>query len=498
MALKDDIPFLLKVYHQQCPVLQHNEQLFNIYEGDLLTYVLQDLARQFSAESFEQVKHRAAPINVLNRLIEKLSGLYLEPPVREIEGSVNEEGDEELLHWYENALDVNSVMTSGDEFYNLFKTTWVEPYFDPSTGKPGLRTIPSNQFIVASKNPVDPTKPTHFMKLMGYLEREKYMGGDKTETRNCQIFWAYTDTEFLIFDDQGDVVTELMNRPDIAALGGSNPYGALPGVYINRSKHCLHPLPDSDTLAMTKIIPILLSDVNFATMFQSFSITYGIDIDSTNLKMSPNAFWSFKSDPATKSEPKIGTIKPEVDSDKILSLVKAQMAMWMQSRGIKPGSMGELSAEDMASGISKVIDQVDTSEVRQKQVPVFKNAESQLWDLIMHHMHPIWSQYPGYEQPSQFTPGAKVVTTFAEQTPLVDPSKLIEDQIKLIDSKLQSREGALKVLNPDMSDDQIEALMDDIEEERTVEIQTNGQEEANPSPGNGSPDPGVSAPQRFN
>jgi len=61
-------------------VLTHNNMLFNIMEGDLLTFVLADLKQQLSARSFEIVKQRVAPINVLIKIVDKLSQIYINSP----------------------------------------------------------------------------------------------------------------------------------------------------------------------------------------------------------------------------------------------------------------------------------------------------------------------------------------------------------------------------------------------------------------------------------
>ena len=174
MGLKDDIPLLLKKYNERMPALCHNEELFNIYEGDLLSYVLIDLRKQFSPQAFEQVKHRAAPINILIRIIQKLSQLYVNPPVRK---AVNEDGadvesDQELVEWYSRMIDINTVMGQGNEFFNLFKTTLVEPFVDPGNGyRPGLRVVPSDRFFVCGSDEVNPTRPTHLVKIMGTMQR---------------------------------------------------------------------------------------------------------------------------------------------------------------------------------------------------------------------------------------------------------------------------------------------------------------------------------------
>lgn len=453
MALIQDVPLLLEELKNQGERLEHNKKLYDINEGSLLPYVLEDLRAQLSQKSFEVAKHRVAPINVLKRIIDKLSKIYAKPPMRSIEGGTA--GDEDLLKFYSEQMNFNVALAQANMFFNLHKACWVEPFLD--RGFPRLRALPADRFIVYSNDTVNPLRPTHLMKLMGTIKR-----GDK----QVKIFYCYSAEEFVVVDEEGRTVPEVMSRPDIVALGGGNPYGALPGVYVARSRHELTPKIDTDTLAMTKLIPILLSDLNYAVMFQCFSIIYGIDVDQEGLKFAPNVLWDLKSDKNSDSKPQIGTIKPEVDTDKVISLIKTTLSFWMQTRNIKPGAMGELSVENAASGISKAIDEMDTSEDRQEQASYFQETEARLGELIKDRLHPQWIRIREFQGPRMlFSPACKIKTTFPEQRPLVDSSKAIADQKTKMDIRIQSRKGALKELYPDWTDKQIEEKLAEVDEE---------------------------------
>jgi hypothetical protein len=257
----------------------------------------------------------------------------------------------------------------------------------------------------------------------------------------------------------------------MAAAGnpdGVNEYGVLPGIYINRSRHSLTPKIDTDTLNMTKLIPVLLADCNFATMFQSFSIIYGIDVNDENLKMAPNAFWSFKSDPSRESQPQIGVLKPEVDTDKVLGLVKAELAMWLESKGIKPGSVGTMTVDNAASGIAKMIDESDTTEDRKKQVSIFAPRDAECLELIINHMMPVWRNDPMFNADiSLFGEGYDITTEFPEQKPIVDEGVATDTEIKKLNAGLTTKKRAIKKLNPTMTDDAVDELLSEIAQDQS-------------------------------
>lgn len=449
----DKIQDILEHVKAQEKLFSHNKELFNIYEGDLLTYIEQDLQEQFTQKAFKRIRHRLAPINVLRRITDKLSKIYQQNPIRIVEGGT--EQDAVLVNWYEQEMGINQKLNIGNEFFNLFKNTLIQPYLDPRTKKVGLRSIPSHLFTVYSDDPVNPTKPTAVCLLVGsYL-----LGGSRKK-----VYHLYTDDEFLIINEDGELLKDKMialENPE-----GINPYGQIPFVYVNRSMNCLVPIPDTDTLKMTKIIPILISDLNYAVMYQAFSIVYGINVEDKNLEMNPSAFWSLKSDPTVQQKPEVGVIKPQVDIAQVLQLIQSEMVFWLETRGIKAGSIGNIDGQNLASGLSKIIDEVDTSEERRKQVDFFVNAEAEFWDLLLQKMHPYWVSKGMIENRAIFSSTAKVVTKFQEQVPMTRRGELVTALKEEVDARFTSRERAIKMLNPEMTEAQIEELLEEIEEER--------------------------------
>jgi hypothetical protein len=479
MGLRDEVKMLVDRWKELKPQLSEDRELFEIFEGDLLSHVLADLKDQLNEKAFQEVAKRIAPINVLIRLIDKLSKIYEKSPVRALTKGASK-ADEDLLSEYEKSMDVNNVLGSKDGangFFNLFKRTFVEPFIE--NGEPKLRVIPSDRFFVVSTDRVNSHKPTHLVKIMG-----KYRN-DNLEDK--VLFYAYTNDEFLIFDEDEKILTGLMAEAQNPE--GINPFGALPGAYINRSKYEVMPKPDSDTLSMTKLIPICLSDLAYAMMYQCFSIVYTIDVDQTKLSSAPNALWDLKSDGTSDKEPKVGMIKPEIDSDKALALIQALFTLWMETRNIKAGTMGQLTADNLASGIAKVIDEMDTSADRKAQVSYFEKAERNLWDFIINRAHPVWMKDQEFKFKQAFTAGVTVVTTFADQSPQVDSTKAISDQKLKLDMGIQSKRGALKELNPDWTEKQLDEKLKEVEAQAqaNAELQAKANQGAsNPAFGNGA------------
>lgn len=456
MSLRQDIALIIKEFESSKERLRHNAKLFQIYEGDLQSLVNEALRRYLSQKSYEQALSHVAPINVLKRMIDKLSKIYAKAPIRKLDDAASDK-DKEMYDEISKAIDLNTAMGLANEFFNLFKYTAVEPFLD--RGKPQSRIVPSDRFIVLSTDKVNPLRPTHYSKIMG-VEKDK-------DGQDRAIFYSYTESEFLIHDDLGKIYADKMQA--VGNPNGINPINRLPITYINRSRHDLIPTEDTDTLTMTVLIPVLLSDLNYALKFQCFSILYGINVSQEGLKIAPNAFWNLKTDDkdGTGVKPEIGSIKPSVDSDKLLAALRTQLAFWMQCRNIKPGAIGDMSLENAASGFAKMIDEMDTSEDRQKQVPYFMAAEDDLFDLIKRLHNVVWMNDPEYKLTRmKISDDILISTQFAEQRPMVDSSKVLGDEITKLTNKLTTRRRALKTLNPDLDEAALDALIEEIDEEQ--------------------------------
>ena len=441
MSLKTSLPYVLKDIRDNSKYFEHNETLFDIYEGELLPYVEKALRSQLSPQSFANMKHRLAPINILKKIIDKLSAIYQQPVTRRVLDGTDT--DAQLLSWYEESFKINQVMNIGNEFFNLFKSTLIQPYLD-KMNVPKLRAIPSHQFWVFSDDRIEPTKPTGVVVFMG-------------EDKHGKIYHAYTDDEMLIVDDKGEPKAQMMNE---YCLDGSNKIGKIPFVYVNRSMNLLHPKNDADILKLTLLASILVSDMNYISMFSAFSVLVGFNVKDEGLKFSPNALWTISQvDPDLK--PEIQTLKNEGDIAALIEMIKFELQLWMSSKGLKASS---LSGDDQSiSGIAKMIDNIDTTDERKKQVEFFVNCEKELWDLTMHYLHPVWRKQPGFQNNAVFAPRASVEVVFSEQVPLLQRGEVVDNLSKEMEAGFLSKRSAMKKLNPHWSDDEIDAELKMIE-----------------------------------
>ena len=447
MALNDRAKILADYVKDYERTIDYNNKLFRILEGDLLTEVLSSLERQLSPKAYVIAKERVSPINILKKIIDKLSKLYSVAPTRTSSSAVNQE----LIDMYERDSNINYHLDNKNHNFNVYKNSVLEIYEDPYELAVNFRAIPANQFIPYSDDVVNPLRMTTGIKFMGTVRGP---GGSMVKK-----FHAISANEFLSFTENGDIVME-----DMAMSEGINPFGVLPFVYASRSPYNLVPIIDTDTLQMVVLLPVLLTDLNFASEFMSHAIIYGVDINAENLTMSPNQFWELKSDEEGKS-PQVGTIEPTVNIEGVLQLIKEQMATWMETRNIRPGTISNLDSSDVASGISLIIREMDTTQDRKEQEVIFQGVENEIWNWKLKIIHNRLVDMGRIASRSKFTE-EDIQTKFADQKPIEEKSQVVLRLKEENQAGFTSKRRAIKELNPGITDEEIDELMEEIDEEK--------------------------------
>lgn len=446
------------VFEQQQNQTIYEAKLLEIYEGSLQKHLEDSLRKELSAASFDRSKHRIVPINLLPKIISKVSGVYTEPCLRETKGN---EIDDENMAYYESDLALDAVMNQANEYLNLFKYCAVEPFLD--RGEPKLRCLPPTMFTVWTDDQINPLRPTVFVKYLGTTS-DTFARTDTDGisniisdniVRDVEIFHVYSDEEFLVIDSNLNIRVDLMGDNQ-----GVNHFGMLPIVYLNASTNYLIPLPNSDFFQMTLITGKLITDLNYATLFNSFSQLYSINLKSSKLSKNPDSFWDLKTEDGETGS--IGSIKSDVDIEKVLMLIKETLALWFDSLGMKATGFGNIAADSAESGISKVIDNADIDEVRNKQKPIMKKAELELWKLLQ-AQHEEWDMAKLKPFSTSFDPSI----IYSDPEPIVDMKTTIESAKLKYEAGLTSFRKAVQLANPELNTEDIEELILEIKAERT-------------------------------
>lgn len=449
--LEEKVPLLINYIKNYKPLIDQNSILINISNGDLLRYVQESLKEELNPRAYNISKNRIPPINIIKKLQIKLSKVYGEAPVRNAGDNIK---DGELYEKYITDWDLNNNMQYANELLVINKYCALEPYMDD--GEAQLRVLSAKDFIVYSDSKVNPNKPTVFIKFMGSITKEepKTSPSSNSQYKEVALFHAYSNDEFIIFDEEGQVYEVL-----------PNPVGVIPFVYIRTNTNELIPTPDSDLLPMSLLIPKLLTDLNYATMFSARSQIVAMDVDiPANLEFSPDSLWVLNSEAGENKNPSITALKSDVDIDKVIELINTQLGLFLDTRGISTGSIGKATVQNAVSGISKLIDESDASSVNRSLKKNFQVAEKGLFNILP-NLHESWIRTNETKDLRVFSSKYNPSTILSDEKIVPNIKEILEELKLMKELGIFTVESALKKLYPDLGTQEIQTLINEINEE---------------------------------
>lgn len=437
-----------------------NKDLLQIYEGNLNVFVEEAIITEFSSKTVPRVLPRIAPINIFQRLINKIAKVYAQG----VERKTEDEKDKQLVKDYEGYLDIDNEMAWSDKVYNSVRSCAFEPYLDDE-GFPKLRILAPHQFTVWSDDRIDPTKETVFIKFFGTANSvNKVDEAGEGDCADVNVYLLADDKEFLIVDSQQNERPDLLND-----FKGQHDVGRIPFVYQKNTRTQLVPDPNEDDKQMAILIPILYTDLNYASKYLSHGIRYGIDIDASNLEGNADSFWVVNSKEGDDKHPKIGVLAPAVEIDQVLGLIKNLTGAWLEAKSIKAGATGEV--DNTVSGIAKVIDNADVTDVRKENSKAFENTEEdELWPLIKAYHNNVWIPQDLLHEDvntNNFSEDFSINIEFGDMTPITDPQEKRDDLKFRLDNKLITRERAIREVNPKMEVSEQDQLIKEVNVEQS-------------------------------
>ena len=467
MSLRDKIPAILEHINTHLDYLQFNTRLYKVFKGQVKEEVKDSLKEEIiSTSAYNRAIKRIPSINVINKTVQKLSKVYVESPKRLSDNQV----DRDIMHDIVKNSAIDSAMNTANEFGNLHSGSLIEPFVEDGVFK--FRVLGLHQFIPYSDDPINPHRMTVCIKLLGQDTKITYeaqydSAGRKLQTeeenvRLVNIFALYSADEFMIIDSEGSIRFDKMTSMGIAST--KNPYGRIPGVYVNYDKTELVPFANQAGFDISILIPKLLTDLNYAAQYMSHSIIWTKDADLTGQEINPDAIVDLGDSGPDGSSPEIGTVDPQVDIINILKLVEFELSAYFASVGIKTSTSGVMVEGREASGFSKAMDEGDATQERKSQIEIFRHVERDLWDLLS-RMQDILS--PKLNDKRKFS--KEFVKTFVIK--YGEMKILKSDMQKLTEIKLQqdagimSKRQAVQFLNPDFTDKQVDAWVAENEEE---------------------------------
>lgn len=464
------IPSILQHIRKHEETLQYNLRLYRVFEGQIKREIEDSMRKEIlSPPALKRALQRVPSVNILKKTVDKLSKVYAEPVTR-----LTTNKDQEIMDSIIKISGFNATMMAANKMLNLTKMAAIEPFVQD--GKQKFRVLAGHQFLPYSDDPVNPLNMTVFIKLLGhkskskgdnrtYIEEDGLLVTDDDEIRQVDVFQLFSDNEILIIDSDGSIRKDLMTEMGISP---KNELEEIPQIYLNKSSHELVPFPDTADLDVSILVPKLLSDLNYAAQFMSHSIIWTKNADLGNQEVNPDAIVDLgDSNPNGGGEPEMGTIDPKVDIAGVLQMIEFELATYFSGKGIKTASMKGMLPGREASGIAKAMDEGDTSAELKAQQEYFRMIEQQFWGK-MQTLQNFWSNNNMVKENRLFS------TAFAVNFSIIFKDlKIVEStQEKVMKIQAQrdlgviDRRSIIKEFNPDMSEEQIEERLAQVDKEK--------------------------------
>jgi hypothetical protein len=196
------------------------------------------------------------------------------------------------------------------------------------------------------------------------------------------------------------------------------------------------------------------------------------------IEKSPNSFWNFKTDSKNENaKPEIGTIKSDVDIDKVMSFIKQTFAFWLETKGVRIGSLNNVDAGNM-SGIAKIIDEMDVYEIKKQQINYFKKEEKELWNLLA-VMNNYWvvsePEYDGLIVGEDFSP----TIVFDEPRPEIPRvTEFATVNAEYLGGYMEAKD-AISILYPDLDQKEIEERAENLDKVNKRDMDGTSQDDDN-------------------
>lgn len=438
--------------------IKDDRDRYVVYNGQLKDIIKKAISSEFILpETVEELSSRIMPLNITRKITDKLAGLYTEAPRREPKQFI--EGDAELIDLYEGSMTINKMMKFGIKMMKLHKHMALEPYVS-SKGIPKLRVLPSHTYTVLGEDPIEPERVTAFIKHI-----------DFNSEKSKQVHAVWRDDSFFLINGEGEVLVDEMNRMGNPEM--ENPYGTIPFIYVRDFAGLeLIPISDDDLITMQIAIDLLLTDIAFASKYSSWGVFFATNFGDSKISFNPNSVISVESTIDGK-DPDLKSVKNDFDSDAMLRQVEMLISLLLTTKDLSIGSVaGSLSIENAASGVAKMIDRSENIEARKSDISIFTEAEEDLWELISHKLLPVWidsglidSKYVG-----AFSSDFELSIKYPELRPVMTDKDKLDVEITKLEKGLTTRHEAIRLLNPDMSSEQVDDFLNEIDREKLDDI----------------------------
>lgn len=489
-----------------------------IYRDKNRKWVVAALANEgYKPETLAQMQNRASNISICRRITNKLARTYVGGVIRKAES----EGDQKSVDDLAKALNFNTSQKKFDRYRQLFKNTTTaclpvrsaretrddgQPLYDLK-----MKVFAPWQYDVV-EDAADPTRAMCYI-LTDFVEREQYrimsepyaraaegyrdpgvpfqqgdgkdqMIADRPEDRGKEkrefIFW----TAHLHFacDDKSNIL------PEKSGENNQNPIGILPFRDVHDDQDCNYWAEGGDDVVEGSIlINKLLTDGNYISFVQGWGqlVISAPEIPKKLVGGPDNAF-VFETKPDMPL-PDVFFATSNPDISKWLEATSTHLAMLLTTNGLSPRTVStKLDAANMASGIAMLIENSDVDEETQDTQTLYQEAEPDEWEIVS-----AWQQLYGerklltkkFAEIAVLKAPLKITVKFLQVAPPITETEKLNALKTRKEIGLDSMKDLIKRDNPGMTDEELDAKVEELKAEKKANAPEPGENPAFGKPG---------------
>jgi hypothetical protein len=350
-------------------------------------------------------------LNVCKKIINNLSQVYREAPVRILEGT---DSDKELYAGIVEGLALDVKLKQASRYAKLLKTVLLRPVW--RNDRLDLDILTGNILDVETGE-----SPEILSKVLV----TDFGNSDRIEEVEYS-FW--TPETWQRLDYRGQVKEE-----------AANPYGVLPFLPIFD-----YPPPSSsfwlpggdDLISLQEAINLKLTDLLYLLSTQSFGVGYiKGGQGGGSLKVDPGALVELP------ENGEIGFANQQARIEEVVGAIDKLIKWGCVSHGLSAASMSTDPQE--ASGLSKIVDTRELAEMRAEDVALWRSYEKRLFQLV----RTVWNAHNPTKKLSE---SATLKVDFCDPKPETDPKSQAEAWEKLLGFGVISPVDIAMQQNPDL------------------------------------------------
>lgn len=462
----------------------------DIYRDGGKEFLLEQIVREFSKDAVKEM--RIAPINLLKKIVNKRSSTYKNPPVR----AATNEQDQVLVDFYVEELELNAKMMKAHRYFNLHSNTAIYPI--PEGGKIKVLVVPPYLYSVKA-NPIDKTKIDTWV-FNSFIEEGRItpfddvptatgsegfnrQKGHKTTSKDLVesqerpsdigrrfIFWS--DAQHFTVQTGENGHAKMILDPSKDETQIINPIGIAPVVNLAKDRdNEAWATQGEDLIDLTMAIQLGWTDVLTIAKNQGFSILTMIsEEEPKKLTIGVNRGVWLRPLPDSKVTPSISYVQAQSPLSEYKELLSELLGLLLSTNDMNPSSIsGAMTAQSATSGFHALIEAADTIEATKSDEVFLKNAELDTWEIIKRWHNLMFDMGvldPDAAQLGKFTEEFKVSVTYREIKPIESEQEKITAVKELIQLGLITRKEAVRKLNPDLTEEEIEQKMQQLDEEK--------------------------------